>query len=157
MISEKSRNLSSSWAASCANQMLRNAVCDNAPRKPPGASTGSLIGATTSRRLTIGSGIECAIDRFPLGQGERLRAPRAVDSKLGQPGGRLHTRVPADPRQRAADLLASELKHLFDETQEFVGVGDIGAAPVAHLEDHARRLNHWPTRARPRRDGRDDF
>jgi len=28
--------------------MLRNAVCASAPRKPPGRSTGSLIGSTTA-------------------------------------------------------------------------------------------------------------
>ena len=49
MISENRRNLSASCAASCENQMLRNAVWARAPRKPPGPSTGSLIGSMVAR------------------------------------------------------------------------------------------------------------
>src|SRR5216684_1166716 len=50
MISENRRNLSASWAASCANQMFRNAVYFRTVRKPPGALTGNRIGSSTAVR-----------------------------------------------------------------------------------------------------------
>ncbi len=47
MISENSRNLSASCAASCANQMFLNAVCRRTDRKPPVPSIGNRIGSST--------------------------------------------------------------------------------------------------------------
>src|SRR5438270_2781496 len=115
--------------------MLRNAVNWSAPRNPQGPSTGRRIGSTgVPRRLATRSWIECAVDRFPFPQRERLRPARGVDADGVQPPPRFGPGYARDAREGPAELLAPELEHRLDHAQEVADVGHINRRALADGE-----------------------
>src|SRR5437588_2599633 len=115
MISEKRRNLSASWAASCANQMLRNAVKRRTARNPPTPSTGKRIGASTAPP-TLAS--ELAVDPLPLAKRDGLRSSVRAYAGLAQARAGLCAPQPIHPAQRPTELLPALLEDRLDESQE---------------------------------------
>src|SRR5436305_5551445 len=130
MISEKRRNLSASWAASCANQMLRKAVKRRTARNPPTPSTGKRIGASTAPP-TLAS--ELAVDPLPLAQADGLRPSLRADAGLAQASASLCAPQPIHPAQRSAELLTALLEDGLDEAQERVEVVDLHRRLVPDL------------------------
>src|SRR5882762_2657651 len=107
MISEKSRNLSASCAASWANQMFLNVVLRRTARKPPGLSTSNLNGSALNGSAIAGRILtgKSEIQRFPLVQAQGLGTPFRVDSRISQPCPRLFAADSRNPAQRSAQLL----------------------------------------------------
>src|SRR5487761_1083451 len=155
MIREKSRNLSASWAASCANQMFLNVVLRRTARKPPGLSTSNLKGSALKGSAIAGAILarESVIQVLPFSKAEGLGAALRVD--LGSPQTRCcgFATDARDPPKRAAELLAAELKHRFHEAEERVNVSDVDRRPAAHVEHHESRVDARLGREGGRRDG----
>src|SRR2546422_7479276 len=150
MISEKSRNLSASCAASCANQMFLNVVFRSTARKPPGLSTSNLNGSalkgsaiavvdTSPERQARGvflpargedghalawpgGGRESVIHDLPLAEVEGLGATFRVDAGVAKLRSGCLAADAGDAAQRPAQLLAAELKDGFDEPEEGIQV-----------------------------------
>src|SRR5438270_1672753 len=138
MISEKRRNLSASWAASCANQMLRKAVKRSTARNPPTPSTGKRIGASTAPP-TLAS--ELAVDPLPLAKAHGLRPSFRAYPRLAQARGGLGAPQPIHPTQCSSELLPALLEDGLDEAQERIEVDDVHGRLRPHLHHHQRGVD----------------
>src|SRR5579872_4849848 len=122
MISENIRNLSASWAQTCALQISRKAGSARTAPKPRGSDSCSRR-ADTATVLTLppkGGG-----HLSPLLQRQRLGPARGVDPQPLEAFPGLRRRLAADPRQRSAQLFSAELEDAADEVEERLEVVDV--------------------------------
>src|SRR2546429_9716596 len=101
--------------------MLRKAVNRRTARKPPGPSTGNLIGASKASPTLASGAVEATKDCLPFRKAERLRAALGVDAGVAKTCAGPCASDATDPPQPPTELLPALLDHLLDEREDRPG------------------------------------
>src|SRR5437660_795919 len=116
----------------------------------PGMRDAIGISATAAARPTFDHSMICL--RF---RRSAMTPARGVDADGVQPPPRFRPGYARDARERSAELLAPELEHRLDQTQEVADVGHIHRGALADVEHDERRVDARRRKERRRRDGHD--